>query len=473
MKINFKSSWYITIASAAFILTACNVSKKAVMPDAGTPANFRGTNNADSNSIGQIARQIFFADTVLNRLIDDALAHNYDQQIALKNIEAAALLFKQSKWGNIPSLVAGVNASLSRPSDNSLNGLSLTQFLGASHIEDYSLGASLSWEADIWGKIKSRKDAALAAYLQTQEARNAVRLRIVNDIAKSYYNLLLLDTKLGIAKRNVALNDSTIAIIQLQFTYGHANALAVQQSFAQRLTAAALIPAFEREMAIQENAISVLSGHAPGDIIRYSSLNEIVFPSGLQAGLPATVVAYRPDVRQSELLVREAMANEASSKASLYPSLTITAQAGLDAIKAGNWFNIPASLFGAVAGSLTQPVINQKKLRTQYELSQVKKEQTVFVFRQTVLQALGEVSDALVQIDKLTLQEELVTNLTDTLQLSIHNAQSLYRSGLADYLEVIVVQASVLQSELELATIKKSRLDAIVDLYKATGGGQF
>ena len=263
MKINFKSSWYITIASATFILTACSVSKKAVMPDAGTPANFSGTNNADSNSIGQIARQVFFADTVLNRLIDDALAHNYDQQIALKNIEAAALLFKQSKWGNIPSLVAGVNASLSRPSDNSLNGLSLTQFLGASHIEDYSLGASLSWEADIWGKIKSRKDAALASYLQTQEARNAVRLRIVNDIAKSYYNLLLLDTKLGIAKRNVALNDSTITIIQLKFRYGHANALAVQQSVAQRLTAAALIPAFEREMAIQENAISVLSGNDP------------------------------------------------------------------------------------------------------------------------------------------------------------------------------------------------------------------
>ena len=202
-------------------------------------------------------------------------------------------------------------------------------------------------------------------------------------------------------------------------------------------------------------------------------MNEIVFPSGLQAGLPATVVAYRPDVRQSELFVREAMANEASSKASLYPSLTITAQAGLDAIKAGNWFNIPASLFGAVAGSLTQPVINQKKLRTQYELSQVKKEQTVFVFRQTVLQALGEVSDALVQIDKLTLQEELVTNRTDTLRLAIHNAQSLYRSGLADYLEVIVTQANVLQSELELAAIKKSRLDAIVDLYKATGWGQF
>jgi multidrug efflux system outer membrane protein len=155
----------------------------------------------------------------------------------------------------------------------------------------------------------------------------------------------------------------------------------------------------------------------------------------------------------------------------MYPSLTITAQAGLDAFKASNWFNIPASLFGAVAGSLVQPIFQQKKLKTQYELAKVSRDQTVIQFRQTVLIAVGEVSDAYSGLDKLKEQQDLAASRTVTLVQATNNAQLLFKNGLANYLEVITAQGDVLQSELEVAGIKKARLDAMVDLYRAAGGG--
>jgi multidrug efflux system outer membrane protein len=471
MKTLFRNPIAIVVSLSFVALTACKVSKDVAVPDTALPATYREAVNSDTSSIANMPWQAFFTDSELNSLIADALRRNFDLQIALKNIEAAELSFKQAKLGNIPQVDLQATAAYNRPSDNSLDGLSLNQELNANHIEDYTVAASLSWEADIWGKIRSRKEAALANYLGTIEARKAVQTKVVNDVSKGYYNLLMLDAQLAIAKQNVLLDDSTLHIISLEYTAGQVSSLAVQQAQAQKLDAKKLVPQFEQQIEIQENAISILAGRLPAAIARKNSLEQLKTGESLSAGVPSALLSRRPDVRQAEFAVSEANAKVGYAKANMYPSLTITAQGGVDAFKASNWFNIPASLFGAVVGSVAQPLFEQKKLSTLYKVEKANRDVTVIQFRESLLNAVGEVSDALVTLDKLNQQQALATERTKTLQEATRNSQLLFKNGQATYLEVITAQGNVLQSELELASIKKEQLDAAVDLYRSLGGG--
>jgi multidrug efflux system outer membrane protein len=454
-------------------LSACKVSKDIETPKPALPVAFRdAAQTADTTSIADIQWKSFFTEPTLQKLIDSAIANNYDMQIAVKNIEASQLLFKQVKWNYTPQVNLNVTASTSRPSDNSLNGLSLTQYnINTRHIEDYSANLGLSWEADIWGKIRNQSKAALAQYLQTTEAKKAIQTNIVAGVSQGYYNLLMLDEQLTIAQKNVKLNDSTLRIIRLQYDAGQVTSLAVQQAEAQRLAAAQLVPQFEQNITIQENALRILTGSLPDSIERNNTLTNLQINENLPSGLPSAIVSRRPDVRSAELALNIANARVGIAKANMYPSLTITAQGGVNSFKASNWFNIPASLFGAVAGGVTQPLFNQKRLKTQYEIAKVDRERTVLQFRQSVLNAVGEVSDALVTIEKLKTEQVIAANRVTTLQQATGNANLLFRNGMATYLEVITAQGNVLQSELELASIKRAQLSAVSDLYRSLGGG--
>ncbi|GAA4339209.1 efflux transporter outer membrane subunit [Mucilaginibacter gynuensis] len=454
------------------ILSACNVSKNVEIPKPVLPAAFRNAVAiADTSSIANIQWKNFFTDVTLQQFIDSAIINNYDMQIALKNIESSRLLLKQTKFNNIPQVNLAVSANTSNPSNNSLNGLTIGQFLGTNHIEDYSANLSLSWEADKWGKIRNQSKAALAQYLQTAEARKVIQTNIVSAVSQGYYNLLMLDEQLDIAQRNVRLNDSTLQIIKLQLQAGQVTSLAVQQAEAQQLAAARLVPEFEQNISIQENALRILTGALPDKIERNTRLDQLLVAENIPVGLPSEVISRRPDVRSAELALNVANANVGFNKANMYPVLNITAAGGVNSLKASNWFNIPASLFGTVAGSVLQPVFNRKKLKTQYEVSKIDREKVVLQFRQSVLNAVGEVSDALVKIEKLKSQQTIAAERVKTLQRATGNANLLFKNGMANYLEVITAQGNVLQSELELASIKRQQLSAVAELYRSLGGG--
>jgi len=455
------------------VLTACSVSKDVETPKPALPETFRSAvTTGDTSSIADIQWKQFFTETTLQKLIDSAIARNYDMQIAVKNIEESQLLFKQVKLNNIPTVDLNVTASSNRPSDNSVTGLSLKQYdIGTKHIEDYNANLSLSWEADIWGKIHNQQRSALAAYLQTAEARKAIQTNLVATVSQGYYNLLMLDAQLDIAKRNVRLNDSTLTIIKLQYDAGQVTSLAVQQADAQKQAAEQLVPQFEQNLAIQENALRILAGQLPDRIERSASLNDLAIPATTSTGVPSAIVSRRPDVRSAELALQIANAKVGITKAEMYPALRITAQGGVNSFKASNWFNVPASLFGVVAGSVVQPLFDHKELKTNYEVAKVDREKTVLQFRQSVLNAVGEVSDALVKIDKLKAQQTIAANRVNTLQQATKNADLLFKNGLATYLEVITAQGNVLQSELELASIKRDELSAVSELYRSLGGG--
>lgn len=454
------------------VISGCKVSKDIPTPVNATPEQFRSSTSGDTTTnIATLPYKEFFREEAIRNLIDTAVLRNYDMQIALKNIESASVLFNQAKLGNIPELNLKVTANSSRPSDNSLNGLTISQFADSKHIEDYTVSAGLSWEADIWRKIANQRNAAGAAYLQSAEARKAIQTRLVSNIAQGFYQLIMLDTQLEIAKKNLALNDSTLTIIKMQFDAGQVTSLAIQQSEAQQLVAAGLVPQLEQRITLAENALSILTGAFPQAIARIGKLNAMVLQEQLGTGIPSEMVSLRPDVKMAELELVRANAKTGVAKANMYPSFVITASGGLNSFRTSNWFNVPASLFGVVAGGLTQPIFQRKQLKTQYEVALIDREKSVIQFRSTVLSAVGEVSDELVKIEKLKQQYVIADRRVKVVQSGLQNANLLFKSGMANYLEVINAQSNALQSELDLATIKTAQLNATVELYRALGGG--
>jgi len=435
------------------------------------PETFKQTATADTASVANLEWRQFFNDPILQGLIEKGIKNNYDLQIALKQVASSQERLKQAKYMQYPDVGFGVSAQISKPSKNSMNGQSLNLFLGQSHVEDYNAAFNLSWEADIWGKIKNQQEVSRMQYLQTYEATKAIQTQVVAAIAQGYYNLLMLDKQLQIAKSNLELSTNTLSITEKIWKSGDATSLAIQQSKAQKEYTELLITQLEQNIAIQENALSILIGENPTKINRTIEMSDTSLPQNLSAGLPAAMVSRRPDVRQQELVLLESNALIGIAQANMYPSLKITANGGVNSFKIDNWFQIPASLFGSALGGITQPIFQKRQLKTDLNVAKIQREKNVLAFRQSVLNAVGEVSDALVSNESLKVQEQKASEQVSTLKDGIKSAELLYKSGMANYLEVIVAQGNSLQAELNLASVKRQRLSSIVDLYRALGGG--
>ncbi|WP_106914711.1 efflux transporter outer membrane subunit [Chryseobacterium aurantiacum] len=462
----------IILTFALAIGSVSCVSKLAYTePDLPLPEKFQYTATADTASIANLEWKQFFNDPILQGLIEKGIKNNYDLQIALKQVASSQEKLKQAKYMQYPDVGFGVSAQISKPSKNSMNGQSLNLFLGQSHVEDYNAAFNLSWEADIWGKIKNQQEVSRMQYLQTYEGSKAIQTQVIAAIAQGYYNLLMLDKQLGIAKSNLELSSNTLMITQKMWESGDTTSLGVQQAAAQKQATELLISQLEQNIAIQENALSILVGETPNKVNRTIEMSDTSLPQNISAGLPAAMVSRRPDVRQQELVLLESNAMVGIAQANMYPALKITANGGVNSFKIDNWFQIPASLFGSVLGGITQPIFQKRQLKTDLAVAKIQREKNVLAFRQSVLNAVGEVSDALVSNENLKIQEQKATEQSTTLKDGIKSAQLLYRGGSANYLEVITAQGNSLQAELNLASIKRQRLSSIVDLYRALGGG--
>ena len=470
-KINRNQSLITLSLLLLIFISSCKVGTVYQRPALELPTQFNSVSFADTSSIADMDWKNFFTDTTLRGLIEKGIRFNHDLLIAIKRIDIAQRQVKQAKALQLPEVNLLIGGQISRPSDNSLNGLSIKNFLGKSYVESYSAAVNLSWEADIWGKIRGQKEVALTEYLQTYEVAKAVQSQLVADIAQGFFNLLMLDKQLEIARKNLSLSDSFLIATRLLKDAGIGNSLAVQQAESQKLSTALLIPQFEQNIAIQENALQLLTGQLPGTVSRNVSLNEFAVAKELAAGLPVAMVSRRPDVRSDELALQISNAQVGISQANMYPALNITAGAGLESFKASNWFSIPNSLFGLAAGTIAQPIFKRRQLKTEFEVAKLEREQAVIKFRQSVLTATTEVADALVQAEKLEQQHQIATAQVDTLRIAVTNAQLLFKSDLANYLEVITAQGNALQAELDLAAIRREQLGSMVELYRSLGGG--
>jgi outer membrane protein TolC len=291
---------------------------------------------ADTNSIADIEWKEFFTDPALQALISKGITYNNNLQAAIKRMDMAQQQVKQAKLLQLPDVNLQLQGSINRPSDNSLNGLSVGTFLGKSYVENYVASLNFSWEADIWGRIRRQQEVTIGLYLQQQEAVKAVQTQLISDIAQGYYNLLMLDKQLEITKNNLLLNDSLVLATRALRDGGSVTTLAVQQVESQRQATALMIPQLEESIALQENALQLLTGQTPGAIEGRSSLSQLTLRDQLSTGLPVAMVSRRPDVRSSELALTVANARVGVQQANMYPALNITAGGGLESFKASN-----------------------------------------------------------------------------------------------------------------------------------------
>ena len=473
----------IALVLCGLFLSSCKVGKDYVRPDTRLPDTFRSVSNTqDSATIADIPWSDFFTDSMLTTLIDSAIVHNYDMQTALKNIEIGQQSLQQSRaafYPHIDAQLGGTNHQwrsrdfYSSPSSGwyDREGQAPPPENLYLYQSQYISSISMSWEVDIWGKLRRQKEGAMADYLRTFEARKAIQTRLVSDIAEGYYNLLMLDAQLEVAQRNLKLTDSTLQIVKLQRDAGEVSSLAIQQTQSQMLIAKSLIPQLEQEIVIQENSLMALTGRMPDSVYRSSALMDWRMENTYDAGVPLLLLANRPDIKDAELALRSANAAAGVAQAYRYPSLTIDATGGLNAMLPQNWFNIPGALFGSLLSGVTQPVLSGRKLKTQHEIAKLERDKAEISFQQTVMDAVHEVTNALVMIEKLNEQYAITEQRVATAQLGVKNANLLFKAGEATYLEVITAQSSALNSELDLVAIKQQQLNAKVALYRALGGG--
>src|SRR5450432_480393 len=452
------------------LFVSCRTGKNYQRPAVLLPGQFnQSQTTSDTSSIADIPWTKYFSDSVLIRLIDSGISRNFDLQFALRNINIAQAQVRQANWLWYPQVNAGLSGQYNRNADNGPSGVH--NGATSNHSEDYLGYVSMSWEIDIWGKISRQKEASMATYLQSYEAAKAVQTRLVADIAQGYFSLLMLDQQLSETKKTLILNIDFVKLTRLLYNAGEVTYLALQQAESQRQSTAILIPLIEQNMQIQENSLQLLTGNLPGAVQRSIVLTDFHFTDTLSTGLPVALLGRRPDVRASELALVNANAQVGISQANMYPALNLTAGAGFESIKTSNWFNIPGSLFGLAGATLIQPVLQGRQLKTQYEIAKQQREQAVIRFRQSVLSAAVEVTDALVQVNKLKEQESIAQERSDTLTATVMNAQLLFKNDLANYLEVITAQQNALDAQLSLAFILRQELNARVELYRALGGG--
>ncbi|WP_149243609.1 efflux transporter outer membrane subunit [Dyadobacter sp. 32] len=452
------------------IISACRVGKDYQRPQLGLPDQF-GTTHSTDTTLSQVPDvKSFFKDVNLQALIDTAILQNNDLGIAVKNIESAQAVLKKVRLNYLPDLNAQITANQNISSANSLAGIGNEQFIGSRSVKDFSASLGLSWEIDIWGRIRREKQEALAMLLQMQEVRRAVQTQLVADVANGYYNLLMLDRQLEIAVQSRQLSDSTLAVTNAQYKVGEANLLSIRQAGAQLELTAQLTAQIEQSIKVQENALSLLCGKYAQHITRQPIQQEDILDIS-DAAYNVSMLAVRPDVHAAELALVAANARVGIAQAQMYPALSITASGGLNSFKASNWLSVPGALFGSVAGGLTQPVFQRRSLKTRYEQAVIEREKAVLSFRQAVLQGYTEVSDALVINQSLDEQFLAAERRQQALQEGVGTAAVLFRTGMVNYLEVLTVENTYLQTRLNLAELQREKAGAIIGLYRSLGGG--
>ncbi|MDG3583162.1 efflux transporter outer membrane subunit [Galbibacter pacificus] len=447
------------------LLQSCFVAKKYERPDVETDNLYRTDQiTQDSTSIGMVSWRELFKDPILERHIDTALVNNLDIRIAIQQIAASEAYLKQGKAGNYPTL--GLDASVTRQ-ENSQN----SQFgsIFSQPIEQYDLTANLSWEADIWGKIRSNKRAFEATYLQSLEAHKAVKTELIAAVASSYYQLLSLDEQLRVTNETIETRESSLETTKALKDAGMVTEVAVQQTAAQLYTAKAIKIDLENQIKLLENAFSILLAQPPHTIER-SSLESQQLTTDLVVGVPYLLLQNRPDVVAAEFGLRNAFELTNVARSSFYPSITLSASAGFQSLDFDNWIDA-SSIFNTLVGGLTQPILNGRKIRTQYEVSKAQQEQALLNYKKTLLTAGQEVSDALYRYDAASEKIEVREKEYEAYNKATEYSEELLNQGLADYLEVLNAQENALNSELLLIENKYTKLNAVVTLYQALGGG--
>ena len=410
----------------------------------------------DTASIATLSWRELFTDPQLVQWIELGLEQNTDLQTARLRVEQAEATLMTSKLSFLPSVSLNPEGTLS-------------SYDGAKTSKTYSLGASASWEIDIFGSLRNAKKGSRAALEQSRAYQQAVQSQLIATIADTYYSLLMLDEQLDITRRTAKSWQETVQSLQALMRAGEQNQAAVAQAEASRLTAEQSVLSLEKQIKELENSLSTLVGIVPQAIER-GKLSEAVFSEQLSVGIPLQLLGKRPDVRQAEYALAEAFYATNQARSAFYPQITLSGSAGWTnnsgaaIVNPGNW------LLQAV-GSLTQPLFNKGKNIANLRIAKAQQEEALLAFQQSLLDAGAEVNNALTQWQtarqSLTLDEEKI----EQLETALRSTRLLMQHGNTNYLEVLTAQQTLLDARLTKVSDRYEEIQGVINLYHALGGG--
>ncbi|HET8724602.1 MAG TPA: efflux transporter outer membrane subunit [Anaeromyxobacteraceae bacterium] len=450
-------------ALALLSLSACAVGPKYQRPESPVPEAWRYTLSADeSRSIADLAWWEMYRDPILQGLIEEALRSNQDLRVAAARVEAFRAQVGVAAADFYPQINGGAGASYGQQ-----NAKNYVPGVGATG--SFSVNIGLSWELDIWGRVRNATDAAKAELLSSEEFRRGVVLDLVASVAQTYAELMELDVELEVARRNTITRQGTLDLFTKRSQGGVGNDLEVNQARADLAVTAAAIPTTERLIALKESQMAVLLGRPPGPVPRAKAPVQQVAPA-MPMGVPAQLLERRPDIRRTEYRVKSATANVGVAIANRLPKLSIEGIIGLAGPSLSSTFST-AGFLGSIGGGLLAPIFQGGRLESLEEAAWAQLDEAIGLYRQQVITAWREVSDAAISVRKLgeaaAQYEVQVTAARSAERL----ARLRYEGGVSAYLEVLDAQRSLFSSELQLAQTNRDQLVAMVQLYKALGGG--
>lgn len=451
------------LRSFVFILLLIPVSCKMLqvpeMTDLTPDKNlFRDAVLNDSISLADVPWKELFTDTYLQNHIEKAVNNNPDMQIAMARISRAEAAFKQSRSEFFPSLNAGFNASFQ--SEN--GGIGLPQI--------YQLYGSSSWEADIWGKIRSAKRASLASLMASEAASRAVMTQLVASVAMNYYTLLSLDAKLEITERTLEKRISNVETMKVLKDNDIVTGADLVLSEANRYSAEVTIPDLKQNIYELENSIRMLTGDNPGPVER-GKLDEQDLSPELKTGIPALLLSNRPDVQQAEYGLRASFENIKSARRFFYPSVTLTGRGGISQTDILNLFSAPVVFWNVTAG-LLQPIFNHGLNLQRLRMSKADFQEDEAFFKKTLLSAGQEVSDALHSYETASEKEKIRSKQIEFLQKSVDYTMELLKyTSSTSYIDVLTSEVNLLSAQLNSINDRLQQLQSIVNLYQSLGGG--
>jgi outer membrane protein, multidrug efflux system len=474
---------FLTLVLGVAGLTGCAVGPNYKRPTVNVPVTYREStpkapDAADTNaqqvdskqleldrpseSLGDAKWWDVFQDPQLQSLIRTALKNNYDVRIAATRVLQAQAQLGITRADQLPSLSAGGNVtSQQSPHIGPIPAYEITQG---------QLTASAAWNLDFWGKYRRATQAARATLLANEWAQKQVMATLVANLASAYFQLRELDLELEISKRTFNSRNQSLQLTQTLEQHGINSLLDVRQSEQLVFTAAEEIPDFERLIAEQENAISILLGNNPGDVPRGLRLTEEPHSPEVPAGLPSTLLERRPDVRQAEESLIAANAQIGVARAAYFPQISLTGTAGYESPALTNLFTGPAGIWN-LAASVSQPIFQGGRLKSNVHLAEAQHEQMLLTYQQTIQGAFRDVSNGLISYRKnrefRIQQEHLLGSAQDAARLS----EVRFKAGTTDYLEVLTNETNSFSAELGLAQSQANELIALVQLYQALGGG--
>lgn len=453
-----------SILASILFAAGCAVGPNYQKPPIAAPDRIKGAAEAKAPPSASLADQAWWEllqDEALQSLIAEALRTGYDVRLAAWRVEEARANAGIARSEFYPQIQAGGGWSRGR----------VSEFVapGAETINLYDVNVALSWEIDLWGRVRRLNESARAQFLATEEARRGVMLSLVSDVAIAYFRLRTLDSQLEIARRTADAFGETHALFVRRLDAGMASPLETASSAASLATTVAFIPDLERQVAEQENTLAFLLGRHPGDVARGAALDDQLLPLEVPAGLPSDLLQRRPDLRQTEQQLVAANAEVGVAVADFFPRISLTGVFGGVAPQV-------SELFGdgkrwAVGGGLLTPIFQGGRLRSQHRAAVARWEQAKVQYEQSVSNAFREVSTALVAYQKLADVERERAQAVGAYRQAVELSNTRYLSGMSDYLEVLQAQRQLFPAENSLAQTRFERLASLVQLYKALGGG--